>query len=176
MIASLVFLAAGLLAWGGGMKVLRPAPTVRALSAAGLVLPWPGALVRCLGLAEVGVGLSCLMGAGPVAPAALAGLYLAFALYLVSSIVQRVPSASCGCFGRRDTAPSLFHVFVDLVAVGAALAATFDPPQPIWSALNGLPLFGIPFIAGLIVAGYLVILAETYLPTMFFAYHRSSAS
>jgi hypothetical protein len=176
MIASLVFLAAGLLAWGGGMKVLRPAPTVRALTAAGLILPWPGTLVRCLGVAEVGVGLSCLLGVGPAAPVALAGLYLAFALYLVRSIVRRVPSASCGCFGQQDTAPSLFHVFVDLVAVAAGLAAAFDPPPSIWSALDGLPLFGIPFIAGLAAAGYLVVLAETYLPTMFFSYRRSTAA
>jgi hypothetical protein len=113
---------------------------------------------------------------GPAAPAALAGLYLAFALYLVSSIVRRVPSGSCGCFGQRDTAPSLFHVFVDLVAVGAGLIAALEPPQSIWSALEGLPLFGIPFIAGLAAAGYLVVLAETHLPTMFFSYRRSTAA
>lgn len=176
MNASVVFLAAGLLAWGGGVKLWRPDATVRALSASGPVLPWPRTLVRGLGVVELGVGLSCLLALGPAAPAALATLYLAFALYLVSSIVRRVPTASCGCLGQRDTAPSLFHVSVDLVAVGAGVLAVLDPPPSVWSALDGLPLYGIPFIAGLAVAGYLIALAQTYLPTIFFSYRRGAAS
>lgn len=176
MIDSLVFLAAGLLAWGGGAKAWRPESTVRALSASGLVLPWPRSIVRGLGLVEVGVGVSCLAGLGPAAPAALATLYVAFALYTLSLIVRKVPAASCGCFGQRDTAPSLLHVFVDAAAVGAGLLAAFDPPAPVWVAIADLPLFGIPFIAGLATAGYLIGLAETYLPSLFFSFRRSALS
>lgn len=176
MIASLVYLAAGLLAWGGAAKVWRPDAAARSLAASGLVLPHTRTVVRALGVAEVGVGLSCLLAAGPAAPAALATLYLVFALYLGWLVARRVPAASCGCFGQRDTAPSLFHVFVDLVAVGAGLLAAFDSPPSIWSALNGLPLYGIPYIAGLVAAGYLIALAETHLPTMFFSYRRSTAA
>jgi hypothetical protein len=175
LIASLVFLAAGLLAWGGVAKVWRPDATVRSLSASGVDLPRPRAIIRVLGLVEVGVGLSCLFALGPAAPAALATLYLAFALYLVRLLVRRVPAATCGCFGQRDTQPSLLHVFVDLVAVGAGVGAAFDPPPSIWSDLGGLPLFGLPFVAGLVAAGYLIALAETYLPMLFFSYRRGSA-
>jgi uncharacterized membrane protein YphA (DoxX/SURF4 family) len=175
LIASLVFLAAGLLAWGGGAKVWRPDATVRSLTASGVGLPRPRATIRILGVVEIGVGLSCLLALGPAAPAALAAVYLAFALYLVWLVVRKVPAATCGCFGQRDTEPSLLHVFVDLVAVGAGVIAVFDPPPSIWSALSGLPLYGLPFVAGLVAAGYLVALAETYLPTLFFSYGRSSA-
>jgi uncharacterized membrane protein YphA (DoxX/SURF4 family) len=175
LIASLLFLAAGLLAWGGGAKVWRPDTTVRSLSASGVGLPGPRAIIRILGVAEMGVGVSCLLALGPAAPAALAALYLVFAIYLVWLVVRRVPAATCGCFGQRDTEPSLLHVFVDLVAVGAGVSAVFDPPPSIWSALGELPLNGVPFVVGLVAAGYLIALAETYLPTLFFSFRRSSA-
>jgi hypothetical protein len=124
---------------------------------------------------EVGVGLACLLALGPAAPAALAALYLAFALYLVSLVVRRVPAASCGCFGQRDIEPSILHVVVDLAAAGAGLAAVFDPPPSLWSVMGALPLNGLPFVAGLVAAGYLVVLAGTHLPALFFSYRRSTA-
>jgi uncharacterized membrane protein YphA (DoxX/SURF4 family) len=175
LIASLVFLAAGLLAWGGGAKIWKPDATVRSLTASGVDVPRPRATIRILGVVEVSVGLSCLLALGPAAPAALAALYLAFALYIVWLVVRRVPAATCGCFGQRDTQPSVLHVFVDLVAVGAGVAAVFEPVPSIGSALGALPLYGVPFVAGVFATGYLIALAETYLPTLFFSYRRSSA-
>lgn len=176
MIASVVFLAAGLLAWGGGAKVWRPDAAARSLSGSGLAVPRPRTAARLLGALEVGVGVSCLMGLGSAPPAALAALYLGFTMYLVSLIARRVPAASCGCVGRGDVAPSLLHVFINVVAVGAGLLAAFDPPPPAWSLLPHLPLMGIPFAAGLLTAGYLIVLAETHLPALFFSYRRSTAS
>jgi uncharacterized membrane protein YphA (DoxX/SURF4 family) len=175
MIASLVFLTAGLLVWGGQQKLVRPDGTVRSLSVSGLIVPRPRTVVRLLGAVEVGVGAACLLGLGAVPPATLAALYLGFTVYLVSLLVRRVPAASCGCFGRGDVAPSLLHVFVNVVAAGAGLLAAFDPPPPVWSLLPDLPLMGIAFAAGVVAAGYLVVLAETHLPALFFSYRRSAA-
>jgi Methylamine utilisation protein MauE len=176
VIDPLLYLAAGLLAWAGGAKVWSPDGTVRALSASGLVGGSSRFLVRVLGVVEMAVGLCCLLGLGPAAPAALAVMYLAFALYLLTLIVREVPTASCGCLGRADTPPSLLHVSVDLTAVAVGVLATFDPPQPAWSVLGGLPLWGIPSVVALAAAGYLIALAETYLPTLFSSFRRHPAS
>lgn len=173
LIASLFFLSALLLVWSGTSKLARPEPTMRAMSGGGLRVLATRSLVRVLGLVELAVGGLCVLIPGPVPAAALALLYLGFAAYLVSLMVRGVTDASCGCFGQADTPPSPFHVLVDLVGVGAAAAAFIAPPPSLWTFRTDLPIWGIPFLLGLATAAYLVVLAEGYLPKLFFSYRRA---
>jgi len=73
--------AAGVLVVSGAAKLRRPAAAAEALAAVGL--PGGVAAVRGLALAEIVVGLACLIDPVPAAAAALALLYLALAAFVV---------------------------------------------------------------------------------------------
>ena len=109
---------ATLLGAGGALKVVRPGPTARALGDMGL--PAPPALVRAGAVAEAGVALAALAGAGRSAAVLVAGSYLAFAGFVLVALRRGVPLSSCGCFGAQDTPPTVVHLVVN---VGAALVA-----------------------------------------------------
>jgi hypothetical protein len=162
ILAGPYFLAGFLLALAGLGKIRHPAPASRALAAAGLPDRWVA--VRTLGIIEVTVGGLAL--AAPTAPVslALAFTYLSFAAFLTYLIMARVPAASCGCAGSRDTPPSVLHVVLDLFAVAAAVAVALDPVSDVVRFALGTPFKGIPLLGLLAVLGYVAVMSTSGLP------------
>lgn len=109
--------AAGLLAFGGALKVARPAPAARALRS--LRLPISAIWVRLIGLGEVAVALSVLIAGGTTSFAAQAVCYVGFVLVALA-FWHRGELPSCGCFGEVESPPSFLHV---LVTAGGAIAS-----------------------------------------------------
>jgi hypothetical protein len=118
-----------LLVPSGVAKLARPTDTVRALRAQ----HWPAgvAAVRGLGVAELAIAVGAFALPARIAGPPLALLYAGFALFVVRALASGGPLASCGCFGRADTPPTLAHVAIDVAAAAcAALAALDDLPRP----------------------------------------------
>jgi uncharacterized membrane protein YphA (DoxX/SURF4 family) len=125
-------IALGLRAVAGIAKLTDPDPTSGALEAARL--PAGRSLARAIGIIEVlSATLGLAIGGLTVLPAAV--LYLGFTLFTLSSVLNRRPIQSCGCFGRDDTPPSSVHVVYNSVAtllLGYVVIA--DIPVIRWSA------------------------------------------
>jgi methylamine utilization protein MauE len=132
------------------------------LRAAGL--PSSAWMARLLGAAEVAVGLGCLLVPGRELSIALAVLYLGFAAFLVTLLRSADRPGSCGCVGAADAPPSRFHVFVDLGAALAGVAAAARPLPGLLPFGARLGLAGVPFVVGVALSAYLVHLVLAYLP------------
>ncbi len=112
-----IFVAATILLGGAGAaKVARPADTATALRAAGL--PAAPAWVRVGALVEVAVAVVALVAPGRIGGVLVAASYLGFAGFIAGALVRHWPVASCGCFGRPDTKPTVAHLVLNLA--GAA--------------------------------------------------------
>jgi hypothetical protein len=172
VIAAPFFVAAGLLVWGGVAKLRRPEAAVGALSAAGLEFRRQPALVRGFGFLVALVGSVCLVAPRPAFALSLSALYVAFTVFLAWLIIRRVPVSSCGCLGDREAPPSVLHIVLNVVAATAGILASVESVPPVLAAAGELPLYGFPFLVGLATAGYLVYLAEAYLPELFFSFRR----
>jgi hypothetical protein len=161
-LAPIFFLSAGLLAAAGAAKLVRPRSTAQAL----LDVGWPAsdAIARVVGTVEVVVGVSALAFGGAAWSAASALVYLAFAAFL-AFVLRRHPGAgSCGCAGAKAVPPSRLHLALNLVASASGLAfATADGPgAAVWIADLGAA--AIVVIPGLVLAGWLTVIAVTEAP------------
>jgi hypothetical protein len=107
-----------LLGAAGVAKVARPADTATALGSAGLRVGRN--LVRAGAMAEVAVAVAALVAPGPVPGILVAVSYLGFAAFIAAALVRHWPVASCGCFGRPDTKPTVAHLVLNAAAVAAA--------------------------------------------------------
>ena len=171
MFAAPFFVASGLLVASGIGKVLRPAPALSALRSAGMA--WsPRLLARGIGVVEVAVGAAALSWPAAVTGGLVAGLYLAFAVFLVRLI--RIGGAStCGCVGAADAPPSVLHVALDLVAASVAVAVALWPVPSMGSVVAASPFFGIPLVIGLAGAGALLAVAVVEVPRAWRSYRPS---
>ncbi|HEX6596291.1 MAG TPA: MauE/DoxX family redox-associated membrane protein [Acidimicrobiales bacterium] len=155
--------AAALLALGGLFKVRRPAPTARALRAAGLA-PLARA-ARLVGVAEVAVGLGALAVDNAVLAGLVAAFYLGFAAFVGLSLIRQAPVEDCGCFGGGDSPPSIVHLVLDGAAAAVAAAIALGPGgMSLPSALEGQPLAGVPFLALTVVVAGLAYATLAVLP------------
>jgi hypothetical protein len=162
------FVAAGLLVAAGALKLRRPEPTARALSAVGL--PGRSRAVRCLGATEVLVGALGLFHPVPMVAVLLSAMFVSFAGFLGYTILVKVSLSSCGCLGERELAPNRLHLVLNLAAAAAGLGAALRPFPGVAAFAVSLPYRGVPFLAGLFVAGYLVYVIVAQLPQAMFAY------
>jgi hypothetical protein len=135
--AGIVLAFMALLAGAGVLKIVRPAPTAGALSAAGL--PSSALAVRGLGVLEVAIGVRGIVFGSPADAVAGSVIYGAFALFVIYAMTRRVPISSCGCLGSADTPPSLIHVAVDLTAVGVLVVGAVSPIGP-WGGLDSVSI------------------------------------
>jgi hypothetical protein len=163
----LFFVAAELLLWSGGAKLLRPRSTVQALRATRL--PAGPLAVRLLGAVEILAGGICLIRPSTASALALSGLYLGFAGFVLLALAAEQRPPSCGCFGTSDSPPSWLHVVADLVAAAAGFAV-LGAPRVVLDVAARTPFLGVPFVVGLGLAAYLAALTLTTLPTMYFSY------
>ena len=118
-----------LLLVAGAQKLLDPSSTSGALQAAGL--PSALALVRALGLVEVGAGVAYLVWGGPLPAAAGALLYAGFGWFVINAIARDLPISSCGCLGATETPPTMIHVVMNLGSLGVLVAAVIIPVAPL---------------------------------------------
>ncbi len=121
-------IALGLLGASGVAKLIDPEPTTGAMDAARL--PSSNLLSRLLGTVEMVVAVAALAVGGWSALLAASGLYLAFAVFTFSALINRIPLQSCGCFGREDTPPTSIHVVYNLVSA-VAIGILVTGPAPI---------------------------------------------
>jgi hypothetical protein len=159
-------LACVVLVAGGALKAWHPNDTANALRAVGLRLPLGAtrASVRGFGAAEAVLGGVALVTGDPVACVLVALSYLAFAAFVVAALRSGTAIASCGCFGKVDTPPSLVHVVLDVLfgivaAIAAGVGAVALP-----DVVKDQPLAGLPFLLLLVIGVSLVFLAFTALP------------
>ena len=118
-------------------KLVRPAPAVAALGAAGLRGGRGFARGRWV-RSRSSAGAAALWRPGPVTAGLVGGLYLGFALFLVR-LIRRGGATTCGCVGSADAPPSMLHVALDLVAAGVAAAVAVWPVPSLGSAVAASP-------------------------------------
>jgi hypothetical protein len=136
--------AAVLLVLGGAPKMVRPAPTARAL--ASLRLPARPAVVRALGLVEAGVGIGALLTGGSAFALAMAASYLGFALFILAALSRPGSVRSCGCLGAAETPPTRVHLLLNLAGATIALLVAGSPTGPPAGVVAAQPAWGIPFL------------------------------
>lgn len=161
-LAPIFFLSAGLLAAAGAAKLARPRPTAQAL----LDVGWPASdgIARGVGMVEIAVGAGALL-IGDVLPAlALAGVYVAFAGFLGFVLWMHPDAGSCGCAGTKAVPPSRLHLVLNLMAAtsGVAFATVAGPGVVTWIGDLGSAAFVV--VPGLVLAGWLVLVAVTEAP------------
>src|SRR5712691_2564863 len=125
------FIASTLLVVSGAVKLARPDPASRALTLAGV--PGRSLSARGLGAAEVAIGAVCLAAPSPASAAAMAALYVAFALFLVRLMTVGTPVSSCGCLGAAAAPPTVLHVYLNIAAASAGVLAAAAPPRALAS-------------------------------------------
>jgi methylamine utilization protein MauE len=151
-----------LLVVGGLSKVLDPGDTAAALRGVGI--PLGRVVVRIGAAAELLVGAYAAVVGDRVGAALVACSYAAFAAFVTIALVRRVPIATCGCFGKADTPPSVVHVVLDLAAIVAAISVVVDPGVGLRDALSRQPLDGVPYLVLVVTGAYLAMLSLTALP------------
>ncbi len=159
LIACVLLVAAGL------AKAARPDDTARALAALvpgrGMPLVRLRLAVRAGALAEAALGLFALALPRPVTAALVAASYLCFAGVVLAARRRGGSLATCGCFGRPDTPPTLVHVLLDLVlAIAAVVLAAAAPRQgTLVTSLAHQPRAGLPLVFVSAVGAWLTLLA-----------------
>ena len=174
-LAPVFFLAAGLSILAGTVKVARPDPAAQAMLDAGL----PGtpararARARAVGVVEISVGAWAWIRPAAGGAVALAVLYLVFAGYLGYLLAAKPDARSCGCAGPTPVPPSRLHLALDLIAAGAAFgyAAAAGPSLVAW--VDGLGWAAVPIAFGLMLAGWLAVIAVTEAPAAFRAWEAA---
>ena len=157
-----VLVLTALLALAGAFKLRRPAPTAGALSA--MHLPSRPAHVRVLGAVEIVLGGLAFMTGAQAWLALAAAAYLAFAAFVAAALLSGSPLQSCGCFGQRDTPPSVVHLVLNVIAAVVLLvAAVGELPSPA-DVLAGQPWHAAPFVLLVAISIELSYLVLTALP------------
>jgi hypothetical protein len=167
-LAPICFLAAGLLLGSGIVKLLQPQATAQALLDADL--PGSRTLARAIGCVEIVVGAWALAAPSAGGALALGAVYLAFATFLAYVLQAHPDAGSCGCAGSTPVPPSRLHLTLDIIAAGCAFAyaLTAAPSAAAW--VDGLGAAAVPVVGGLVLAGWLVVVAVTQAPTAFRAW------
>lgn len=171
--------ACSLLVIAGVSKVVRPLPTVVALSRTALsrrARPERTAVaVRVFSFLEVLLGASAALYPCPLLAAGVAASYAAFASFVLYVRLEGGPEAGCGCFGAPrsnssddpERSPATgFHVFVDLALAGSAAALAAGLRGTVFPLLAKQRLDGIPLLAACAVGTWLVVLWLAGLPRL----------
>jgi hypothetical protein len=155
-------IAAALLLLGGALKAARPSDTAKALRGVGL--PASTSLVRVGGVVEVAIGFYAIIDGGVLAAVLVGASYLAFAAFVARALSLDAPIATCGCFGKEDTPPSVVHIGINVAAVAAAIAVIAQPGVGMADVVRAQPLGAAPFLLLVLVGAYATFVALTALP------------
>jgi Methylamine utilisation protein MauE len=168
----LFLIAAALLVCAGIAKALRPADTARALpellprrATPALTFSRSVALVRAGATLEALVGIAALLMPGPVTAALVALSYATFGGVVLLARRRSGVLATCGCFGRPDTPPTLVHLVLNLVFAASATAVACSTPfaGTLVNRLAGQPWSGAPLLFVCAVGTWLSALAMSSL-------------
>ncbi len=150
--------SAALLVAAGGSKLADPLSLVRALRSARL--PGSAHVVRLLAAGEVLLGLAAIALGTRAAAVLVAASYAAFTGFVVLARRRGGVLASCGCFGRSDTPPTVTHIAVTTALSAGAAAVAVRPLGPLPDLLGGSPAAGAALLlaaAAVAVTAYLVL-------------------
>jgi hypothetical protein len=150
------FVACGLLVLAGLAKAIRPGDTARALvllfPARAPSIAYARRSVRFGALLEAALGVVAVLFPRPLPAALVAVSYALFAVVVLFARRSGGVLATCGCFGRADTPPTILHVVLNLVFVTAAVAVAVHPPAApsLYAFLGQQPWLGLPllFVSG----------------------------
>lgn len=162
MLEAWFFIAAALLIISGGSKLIDPAPTRGALTAARL--PDGAWTAPALAFAEIGAAAAGII-VGGAAALGVAAVYAGFAGFVAYALARRLPIQSCGCFGRPDTPPTWGHVTFNLISVVAAAGVAVFDVAPL-DVLANQPLAGLPYLGFVAIGVWVVYLLLAELPTL----------
>jgi hypothetical protein len=162
------FLAAGLLALAGLVKIATPDATAQAILDAGL--PGSRSVARSVGVVEVATGIWAATAPATGGAIACGALYLGFACFLGYVLLAHPDAGSCGCAGPTPVPPSRLHASLNVLAglVAVAYAFTSAPSLGLW--LGSLGWGAVPVTLGLALAGWLAVVAVTVAPEAFRAW------
>ncbi|MHB1986481.1 MAG: MauE/DoxX family redox-associated membrane protein [Acidimicrobiales bacterium] len=161
-----------LLIAAGTAKVLHPGDTARALRRlSGERITTKTALygVRLV------AGLETILGAGGAAmpgklPAILvAASYLGFTAIVAVARARHGPLATCGCFGRPDTPPTVSHLVITAGIALAAASMAASPravSTPLWASVARQPSHGALLIVLALGIAWTCWMAMTSLATL----------
>lgn len=136
----------------GAAKITQPQPFARFVTEAIGRTARTG-FVQAIAAVEVLLGLVGLVLGGRTVAAAVALVYLAFALAVI--VAMRKGSPSCGCFGAASSEPKAAHLVMNL---GSSLVAVFAATLGVPPLSDGIEGFNTGFavlavVAVLVVAG-----------------------
>ena len=95
-----------------------------------------------------------------------AAAYLAFAAFVAAALLSGSPLQSCGCFGQRETPPSVVHLVANVTAaVVLLIAAAGNLPKPA-DVLADQPWHAAPFVLLVLISLELSYLVLTALPAV----------
>jgi len=163
----LFLVASALLVVAGVAKAIRPGDTAGALAALAsqpLGSRWR-TVVRIGAIVEAGVGVAALAVPRPITAALVGTSYAVFIGAIVLARRRGSPLATCGCFGRPDTPPTLVHLVLNVLFLAAAVAVALTAPAgaTLGSALAAEPGAGIPLVFVSAVGVWLSVLAMSAL-------------
>ena len=169
----LYLIASGLLVAAGVGKAARPDDTARALAALlpGSTSPSLGGLrwaVRIGALVEAALGVTALVAPRPATAALVAPSYVCFFGVVAYARRRGGPLATCGCFGRPDTPPTVLHMVLDLALAAATVAVATRAPVhgTLATQLARQPWAGIPLLFVSAVGLWLTALALSALAAL----------
>jgi hypothetical protein len=167
----LYLIASGLLVAAGVGKAARPDDTARALAMLLPASPPPGVLrwvVRTGALAEGALGVVALVAPRPATAALVALSYVCFFGVVAYARWRGGALATCGCFGRPDTPPTVLHLVIDLALAAAAVAVAVGAPRDgtLATQLARQPWAGIPLLFVSAVGLWLTALALSALAAL----------
>lgn len=165
------FLAAGLLVLAGAVKLVAPEATAQAIFDAGL--PGSRSVARIVGIVEIAVGIWAWVAPAVGGAIACGVLYLGFASFLGYVLLAHPDAGSCGCAGPTPVPPSRLHLTLNVLAalVACSYAFTVAPSLAAW--LDTLGWGAVPVMLGLVLAGWLAIVAVTVAPDAYRAWSPS---
>lgn len=144
---------------GGAAKVVAPAGFAGLLAT--FRVPAPRLAAVAAGVVELVLGASALVVGGSGLALAVGAAYLVFAGTVL--VARRRGAPDCGCFGAVAAPPSSVHVVLNLAAAAIAIgaAAVAAGPLPALEVLGEQPLAGVPYVALLALATWLVVVLDT---------------
>jgi hypothetical protein len=167
----LYLIAAGLLVVAGAAKASRPDDTARAMAA---LLPGSPSLrvlrwaVRTGALAEAALGAVALLLPRPPTALLVALSYVCFFGVVGYARWRGGPLATCGCFGRPDTPPTVLHMVLNVALAAAATAVALAAPGhgTLVTQVSHQPWAGFPLLFASAVGLWLTALALSALAAL----------
>ncbi|HTO01908.1 MAG TPA: MauE/DoxX family redox-associated membrane protein, partial [Microthrixaceae bacterium] len=128
-------------------------------------------VARIVGVFELGLGFIGLAFGGRITAGLVALTYALFAVVVIVAIRRALPS--CGCFGSRSAPPSGAHATANLISVLVAAVATARSTPGMAEGLEGLGLWVVPTVLGVLLVAVLVVVVDTRAGSATFAQRKT---